>query len=136
MKKEEKIPPTVIKESLMVTCIIDAMEGCDVAVTNISGAFLYTDTVHVNCIVRTRICGVVKYLMVNIEPTEFSEKVFLEGGQKGIYADPKKALYSALIESPLFWIYLYCELGYWGFETNMYERCVMNKTVDGKQCTI
>ena len=118
MKKEEKIPPTVIKESLMVTCIIDAMEGCDVAVTNISGAFLYTDTVHVNCIVRTRICGVVKYPMVKIEPTEFAEKVFLDSGQKVIYDPFKKALYGTLIANLLFWRDLSGALGSWGFDPN------------------
>ena len=47
-----------MQESLMENFIVDAMEGCDVAVSNIPRAFLRTDMVHCNCIVRIRLCGV------------------------------------------------------------------------------
>ena len=102
MTKEEKIPPTVMQESLMVTCIIDEMEGRDVTISNITGAFIQTDMVHGNHIVRVRLCGVLWDLLVNIDPEKFAEKVVLEGGKKVIYAALNKSLYGALISSLLF----------------------------------
>ena len=53
-----------------------------------------------------------------------------------IYAALKKSPYGALIDSLLFWRYLSGALGSWGFDPNPYYSCVMNKTVDGKQCMI
>ena len=61
----------------MVTCIINTMEGCDVAVTYIRSAFLQTDMVHGNHIVRIMLCGVLADLMVKIDPEKFAEEVFL-----------------------------------------------------------
>ena len=60
---------------MVVTCIIDVMEGQNVAVADISGAFLQTDMVHGNQIVRINICGVLADLLVNIDPDKFAEKL-------------------------------------------------------------
>ena len=116
----------------MATCIIDEMEVRDVTVSDITGVFLQTDMVHGNHIVRVRLCGVLWDLLVNINPEKFAEKVVLEGGQKVTYAVLNKALYGASIASLLFWWDLYGALGYWGFEPNPYDSCVMNKTFDRK----
>ena len=43
LPKEYTIPPTVSIEGLMLSCIIDVMEGCDVATADIPGVFLQTD---------------------------------------------------------------------------------------------
>ena len=91
-----------MQESPMITCIIDEMEGRDVTIANITGAFIQTDMVHGNHIVRVRLCGVLWYLLVNIDPEKFAEKVVLECGQKVIYAALNKSLYGALISSLLF----------------------------------
>jgi len=42
MKKEENSAPTVSTESLMISCVIEAMENCDVAIVDIPGAFMQT----------------------------------------------------------------------------------------------
>ena len=94
--------PAVIQESLVVTCIINAMEGRNVAITDITGAFIYTDMVNINYTVRVRLCGVLAHLLVRIDPSNFAENVVLEGGQKVIYAILKEALYGALIASLIF----------------------------------
>ena len=91
---------------------------------------------HGNRIVRIGICGILADLLFKIDPVKFSENVFLEGIQKVIYASPKKALYGALTASILFWRDLSGALGSWGLDPNLYCSCVMNKTVDGKKCTI
>ena len=68
MKKEDTSSPTVMKEILMVTCIINVMEVGDVAVTDIPGAFLQTDMVHGDGIVCVRLCGVLADLLVKNDP--------------------------------------------------------------------
>ena len=45
-------------------------------------------------------------------------------------------LYGALITSLFSWRDLSSELGPWGFEPKLYDSCVVNKTADGKHCTI
>ena len=62
--------------------------------------------VHGDRIVRVRLCGVLTDLLFNIYPEKFADKVFLEGGQKVIHTDPKKALYGALIASLILWRYV------------------------------
>lgn len=37
MSKEETLSPTVMTESVLLSCAIDAMEGCDVATADIPG---------------------------------------------------------------------------------------------------
>ena len=106
------------------------------AVTNISGAFIHTDMVHGEPIVRVRLYGVLSNLLVKIDLENFSEKVFLEGEQKVIYEDLNKDLYGALIASLLLWQDMSGTLRSWGFESNPYESCIMKNMVDGKQCTI
>ena len=44
-------------------------------VANISGAFLQTDMVHINHIVRFRLCGVLVDIMVNIDPETLHKKL-------------------------------------------------------------
>ena len=41
--KEDTLSPTVSTEGLMLSCMIDAMEGREVATADIPGAFLQTD---------------------------------------------------------------------------------------------
>ena len=106
MTKEETRSPTIMQESLIVIFNINAMEGRDVAVANIPVAFIQKDMMHINQLVCVRLCGVLSYILVRIEPETFVDKVLLEGGQRVIYAALKKALYGALIESLLFSWYL------------------------------
>ena len=78
------------------------MEERDVASTDIQGAFYQRDMVHGDCAVCVRICGVLAYLLVKIDPSKFVDKVVPESGLKVIYTVLKKALYSALIASLIF----------------------------------
>ena len=43
MAKEDTSFPTVATEALLLTCLINTMECCDVATVNISGAFMQAD---------------------------------------------------------------------------------------------
>lgn len=53
-----------------------------------------------------------------------------------LYVELRKALYGTLKAALLFWKRLTKELKKWGFKINAYDSCVMNKIIDGKQCTI
>ena len=68
MTKEETILPTIMKEIFVATCIIYAMEGRDVAISDITGAFLQMDMVHGDRTVRVRLCCILSDLMVKIDP--------------------------------------------------------------------
>ena len=43
LSKEDTSSPTVSTEGIMLSCMIDAMEGREVATADIPGAFLQTD---------------------------------------------------------------------------------------------
>jgi len=53
-----------------------------------------------------------------------------------MYVKLKKALYGTLQAAMLFWKDLTHTLTCWSFEVNIYDLCVANKTIEGKQCTI
>jgi hypothetical protein len=53
-----------------------------------------------------------------------------------MYVQLQKALYGTLSAALLFWKDLSGHLHNEGFEPNPYDSCVMNKMVDGKQCTV
>ena len=53
-----------------------------------------------------------------------------------MYAELAKALYGTLNAALLFWKNLSAKLQSWGYERNPYDWCIVNKMVDGKQCTI
>ena len=60
----------------------------------------------------------------------------MERGRQVMYVKLKKALYGTLQAAIRFWEELASRLRSWGFKINRYDRCVANKTIKGKQCTI
>jgi hypothetical protein len=67
---------------------------------------------------------------------EHSKNAIYENGQKVLYMEVLQAIYGC-IESALRWYELYSStLEKEGFKINPYDRCVANKTINGKQCTI
>jgi len=53
-----------------------------------------------------------------------------------LYVQLKKALYGTLQTALLFWKLLSETLQEWGFVLNPYDKCVANKNIERKQCTI
>ena len=53
-----------------------------------------------------------------------------------LYVKLKKALYGTLQAALIFWRLLSDTLMEWGFVLNIYHKCVANKLINGKQCTI
>jgi hypothetical protein len=123
----------VTTEGLMFSCIIDAKEGRDVATADIPGTFMQTD---LDKMVHMRLDGAMAELLVKIDPKLYRKYLVQARKKKVIYVELQKALYRTLDASLLFWRKLSKTLEDWGYERNPYDWCVMNKTVNGKQCTV
>jgi Reverse transcriptase (RNA-dependent DNA polymerase) len=128
--KEEASSPTVSIESIVLTSVIDTLEGRHVA--DIPGAFLQAD---MDEVVHMRLAGKMVELLLRIAPG-FEHYVVIEGDQRVLYVLLLKALYGTMRAALLFWRKLTSKLQGWGFETNPYDPCVANKTVNGSQCTV
>ena len=67
---------------------------------------------------------------------KYKKYICYENGVKTLYLKLLRALYGC-IESALLWYELFVsKLEKMGFILNPYDKCVANKIIDGKQCTI
>lgn len=133
IEKEDASAPTAHIESVFLSCTIDAYEKRDVATVDIPGALMHAN---MNEVVHMRIDGSMAALLAKINPDKYEKYVKEERGRPVMYVRLKKALYGALRAAFLFWKLLTETLISWGFQLNDYDRCVANKMIDGKQCTI
>ena len=131
--KQDARSPTVAIESVLLSCVIDAKEGRDVAVCDIPGAFMQAD---MDELVHIRLAGKMAELLVEIDPGTYSDYVTIENGEAALYLELKKALYGTLRAARLFYERLKTSLTKWGFKCNEYDECVANKMINERQCTI
>ena len=74
-------------------------------------------------------------IICKVNPEHFKNVVY-ENGKQVLYMDILQAIYSC-IESALRWYELYTvTLEKEGFVINPHDKCVVNKIIDGEQCTI
>ena len=93
---------TVSTEGLMLSCMIDVMEGQEVATADIPGAFLETD--YEKGDIHIKLEGAMVALLEEIEPEYYKGFIFTDKrGRKCMYAEVKKAIYGTLEASLLFW---------------------------------
>ena len=111
-KKEDKTSPTCHIESLIITCIIDSMEGRDVATVDIPGAFMQAN---IDDETYVKIQGAMCDIFVQIDPDRYAKFVCVEHGRNTIYLKLKKALYGTLKAAKLFYEDLVGTLKGWGF---------------------
>ena len=121
--KEESTSPT-----------IDAWENRKVAVLDVPGAFMQVD---MDELVHVRFQGEMVDKLLEIDHDLYMSYVSMEHGEKVMYVELLKALYSTLRAARLFWEKLQTKLvNEWGFTPNRYDSCVVNKMVDGQQLTV
>ena len=99
----------------MLTATINALEGRDVAVVDIPGAYLSAemdDEVHM--VFR----GTTAYIMVMADPALYRPFVSYETGKPFLYVRLQKALYECLKITLLFYEKLVGELEAYGFRIN------------------
>ena len=137
ISREEASSPTVSLHALMLSCVIDAIEGRYVATADVPGAFLQTEMPEDEEDVHIRLEGAMAELLAKIDPELYNScMVTTKRGRKIIYAKAEKAIYGTLKAALLFWVKISGKLEEWGFDRNPYDMCTMNKIINGKQCTI
>ena len=121
-------------ESLFISMMIDVLEGRDVAIFDIPGAYLHAE-IPEDKMLLMRFRGQFADLMAEVN-REHKKKIMYENGKKVLYVRVVRAIYGC-IESAMLWYNLYAStLKDIGFVLNPYDRCVANKVVKGSQCTM
>jgi len=124
--REEASSPTLSFEALMGILLVNAYEQRDTAIF---------DEMPDDKFAILKIEGEFVDIMCKVNP-EYKDDVRYENGKKFLYVRILRAQYR-IIESALIWYNLYTEvLHKEGFKINVYDRCVTNKFINGKQCTI
>ena len=131
--KSETASPTVSVDALMMSLMIDAKEGRDVATADVAGAYLKAD---MDDFVVMKFTGNDVKILCEMN-SDYGRFVDTDrNGQKVLYVRLLKALYGC-VKSALLWYDLFTNsLKEMGFILNPYDPCVANCMIDGKQCTI
>ena len=130
--KEDAASPTVSLEGVLLTAVVDAEEGRDIAVVDIPNAFVQTKNVD-KVIMKMR--GKLAELMVLMAPEIYRKAIILEHGKPVLYVRLLGALYGQLKAALLWYKKLVSDLEEKGFVINPYDACVANKMINGKQMT-
>ena len=133
MDKEAATSPTVSTEAVFLTAVIDALEGCNVTTVDVPGAFMQAD---MDEFVHVRFTGKMVDLFLDIDTKTYGPYVTDEGKECAMYVELLKALYGTLHAVQRFWEKLSGQLQEWGYVTNPHDPCVVNKDINGKQCTV
>ena len=80
--------------------------------------------------------GVLVDLFLQVEPEAAPKVTYGRNGKKILYTRMNKALYGHIMSGRLFWEHLSATLVKMGFVPNPDDLCVMNKEINGKQCTV
>eukprot|EP00957_Ditylum_brightwellii_P054951 4164505-Ditylum_brightwellii.AAC.1 len=129
--KEDAASPTVAPESVIITSVIDAKEGRDVATTDIPGAYLNAEMDEFVVMVLE---GKLAELLVKTAPNLYRKYLGVGKDNKPVlYIQLQKALYGCLKSALLFYKRLLEDLQSYGFEVNPYDPCEANKMIRGKQ---
>ena len=131
--KEDTYSPAMSLEAFIVTLVVDAMEDHDVAITDVSGAFLKAEMPDY---VIIRLHGSSLKAILRANKTKYEKYIVIEDGREVLYVRLLKAMYGTL-KAALLWYQLLSEtLIKEGFKINPYDPCVANKDVCGSQFTI
>ena len=130
--KEQTASPTLSNDSAMLILITAAIEGRDVAIADVAGAYLKAD---MNDFVLMKLEGATVDIMLELDPG-LEDFIAVENGKRVLYMQLIKALYGC-VQPALLWYKLFSStLEGLGFVLNPYDLCVANAIIDGKQCTI
>jgi hypothetical protein len=129
--------PTAALESVLLTAVIDAREGRDVAVIDIPNAFVQTRLEDDADKAIMRLRGKLAELMVKVAPEIYTKYVIINSkGETVLYVRLLNALYGLMKAALLYYQRFVTDLKSIGFEINPYDPCVANKIVKGKQLTV
>jgi hypothetical protein len=131
--KDETSSPTVSTEALFLTAAINAHKHRKVVTIDIPGAFMQCD---IDELIFMKLEGAMAHLLVKMDPIKYEPFLTYKNDKPILYVKLIKALYGTLQAALLFWENLSSFLvGKLGFTVNPYDPCIVNKTINGKQCT-
>ncbi|KAI2510045.1 Reverse transcriptase (RNA-dependent DNA polymerase) [Fragilaria crotonensis] len=130
--KSETASPTVSKDALMLSILIDAYENRDVGTADVVGAYLKA---FMDDYVLMKFVGASVDILCEMNP-EHIKNVAIENGVKVLYVRLIKAIYGCVKSALLWYDLFYGELKEMGFVLNPYDSCIANCEIKGKQCTI
>jgi len=139
LSREDSASPTAALESIFLTAIVDAKEMRDVMSADVPNAFIQTvmpDVKDGEDRVIMKITGVLVDLLVQLAPEVYGPHVVYENGKKVLYVQVLRALYGMLVAALLWYRQFRKDLESQGFVFNVYDPCVANKMVNGKQHTV
>ena len=98
IKDEEKALPTVLTESLFITCAIDSHEGRDIMIMDIPNAFIQAGIPKRKKGDRIimKIRGRLVDWLIEISPETYQDKVVVENGVKVLYLEIVRVIYGML----------------------------------------
>ena len=135
---EDKSSPTVLNESLKLTCAVDAYENRDVMSMDVPNAYLHATLPQKEIGERVvmKIRGKLVDWLVEIDPLAYLDYVVIERGERVLYLQVLRAIYG-MLEAGLLWYRKFRkDLEAKGFKFNRYDGCVANKLVKNSQQTI
>ena len=137
INKEDASSPTVSTNSVLLSCIIDATEGRDVATIDIPNAFIQTRVNDPNKRVLIKVKGLLAEILLEIAPEVYSDYVHIDPkGNLVLILECLNAIYGTMIASLLYFGKFCRTLENNKFIANDYDPCVYNKMVEGKQQTV
>ncbi len=135
--KEELSSPTVSTKAVLLTLIVDARKGRDVAVIDILNAFIQTQVDDANNRVIIRITGVIVDWLVKVAPKVYASYVATNSkGVNSLLVECYNAIYGTMVAGLLYYHKFSSSLKNRGFMVNLYDPCVWNRVIVGKQMTI
>ena len=136
--KEDKSSPTVLTESLFLTCAIDAYEGRDVMSLKIPNAFIQTGMPQKERgkIIIMKVRGKLVDWLVDLDSITYLNMVVIKKRVKVIYLEILRAIYGMSEASLLWYRKFQSDLETIGFEFNVYDPCGAQRSKDKHQHTI
>ena len=126
-----------MSEAVMLTCVIDAHKDQDIAIIDIPNAFVQTvvkDEEHC-VVVCTR--GPLVDILVSIAPDVYGPYMSTnKAGQKVLLVQCLNAVYGTMVVALLYYKKFVNNLTKQGYKINLYDGCMANKVVKGKQVMI
>ena len=140
ISREDSASPTVSQESIVITSVIDVKEGRDIMTVDVPNAFIQTLLLDKYRKIGDRIImkfrGKIVDFLIKMNLGRYDGYVVYENGKKVIYVEIIRAIYGMIIASFLWYQKFRKDLEGYGFKFNLYDPCVANKYVNGKQQTV
>jgi hypothetical protein len=130
------LSPTAASEAILITGVIDAKQNRDVMTLDIPNALVQTEISLDGHKIIIKIRGQLVDILLELCPGVYDDYVIDKGKHKILYVRMLKALYGMLISSILYYKKFRKDIESIGFEVNIYDICVANRKVSGKQQTV